>query len=329
VFSLTAVVSVPPPGAGAPSGSIQFVDATAGKALGTAGLNQIGGVWTARFTTEALPQAGAPRLIAATYSGDANFSGSASPPQGQNVFESQLAMANAAGYGAVSFAPDEIATLFGDNLASAVLSAATVPLPTSLGGTTVKVKDCAGVERLAPLFFVSSGQINFLVPSNTAHGLAYITVTNAQGGETRNFALITHTAPGIFSANADGRGVAAAYVIRSHADGTQSRENVAAWDPATNKMVAAPIDMSNATDQVFLEFYGTGFRNNPDLRSVRVTMDGQSVPVSYAGASPAFIGLDQIDVAVPRDFKDTGVVAIVVTADGQASNTVTLTFGRI
>jgi len=42
--------------------------------------------------------------------------------------------------------------------------AATVPLPTTLAGTTVRVRDSAGVERLGPLFFVSAGQINYQLP---------------------------------------------------------------------------------------------------------------------------------------------------------------------
>src|SRR5262245_39385422 len=57
-------------------------------------------------------------------------------------------------------APDSIAAAFGTKLATQIASAASQPLPTSLAGTTVKVKDSAGVERLAPLFFVSPGQIN-------------------------------------------------------------------------------------------------------------------------------------------------------------------------
>jgi uncharacterized protein (TIGR03437 family) len=51
-----------------------------------------------------------------------------------------------------------------------------VPLPTTLGGVQVKVKDAAGVERNAPLFFVSAGQINFLVPQGTGNGTANLTV---------------------------------------------------------------------------------------------------------------------------------------------------------
>jgi uncharacterized protein (TIGR03437 family) len=49
-------------------------------------------------------------------------------------------------------------------------AAASIPLPGELAGTTVKVRDSAGVERSAPLFFVSPNQINYQLPPGTASG---------------------------------------------------------------------------------------------------------------------------------------------------------------
>jgi uncharacterized protein (TIGR03437 family) len=51
------------------------------------------------------------------------------------------------------------------------------------------------------------------------------------------------------------------------------------------------------------------------------------VPVLYAGAQPSFVGLDQIDLGpLPNSLKGAGVVNVQLVVDGQASNTVTLTF---
>src|SRR5262245_55749066 len=55
-------------------------------------------------------------------------------------------------------ASEAIAAGFGAVLATMTSSATTLPLPTSLAGTTVEVKDIGGIERLAPLFFVSPTQ---------------------------------------------------------------------------------------------------------------------------------------------------------------------------
>lgn len=74
-------------------------------------------------------------------------------------------------------APQSIATAFGANLATGLESATTQPLPTSLAGTTMKIKDAGGVESSAQFFFASPNQINFYVPAGVAPGLATLTVT--------------------------------------------------------------------------------------------------------------------------------------------------------
>ena len=61
---------------------------------------------------------------------------------------------NAASYGTV-LAPGELFSIFGTNPASTTASAATVPLPTTLGTTSVTVNG-----KAAPLVFVSPTQIN-------------------------------------------------------------------------------------------------------------------------------------------------------------------------
>jgi len=65
-------------------------------------------------------------------------------------------------------AAEEIASAFGTNLSASTAVAASLPLPVTLAGVTVRVRDSVDNERLAPLFFVSPGQINYLVPSGTA-----------------------------------------------------------------------------------------------------------------------------------------------------------------
>src|SRR5262249_58668184 len=110
---------------------------------------------------------------------------------------------------------------FGVNLSTDTLQASALPLPTVLGGTTVKVRDRAGIERLSPLFYVAPTQINYLIPSDTAIGTAIVTVTNANGVVTTGFALIANIAPGVFTADGSGRGLPAGGVFCIKTDGTQ------------------------------------------------------------------------------------------------------------
>ncbi len=88
---------------------------------------------------------------------------------------------SAASYVGTELAADSIASAFGTGLATMTAGAVSLPLPNTLGGTAVKVKDAQGVERIAPLFFVAPNQINYQIPADTAEGIAAVTSTNGAG----------------------------------------------------------------------------------------------------------------------------------------------------
>ncbi len=125
-----------------------------------------------------------------------------------------IASVSAASYLANELAPEAIAAGFGSNLATTTQAAVTTPLPTTLAGVTVSVRDSAGTERLAPLFFVAPTQINYQIPPNTATGAASVTVSNGTAAVALGLLNIVTVAPGLFSANADGQGVAAGVALR-------------------------------------------------------------------------------------------------------------------
>ncbi|MGH9935370.1 MAG: hypothetical protein ACREAM_03935, partial [Blastocatellia bacterium] len=237
-----------------------------------------------------------------------------------------VASVSAASFSGAALASESIVAAFGVSLATGVEAANTLPLPTTLAGTTVKVKDSAGVERSAPLFFVSPGQINFLIPPGTASGVAMITVTGGDGAVSMGNVNIAPVAPGLFAANANGQGVAAATALRVKADGTQIFEPIARFDAAQNRLVATPIDLGpdlgSASDQVFLLLFGTGLRFRSALPAVTCVIGGVNSEVSFAGAQGDFVGLDQMNVRLPRSLAGRGEIDLVVTVDGKATNTV-------
>jgi uncharacterized protein (TIGR03437 family) len=233
---------------------------------------------------------------------------------------------SAASFLGASLASESIVAAFGTGLATGVEIANSLPLPTTLLGTTVKVKDSAGSERLAPLFFVAPTQINYLIPPDTATGVATVTVTSGDGIVSMGTVPITAAAPGLFAANANGQGVAAATVLRVKADGAQSFEPVAAFDSARNQFVSVPIDLGpdlgNSSDQMFLILFGTGLRFRSTQSAVICTIGGANAEVLYAGAQGGFVGLDQLNVRLPRSLRGRGEIDIVLLADGKAANTV-------
>jgi uncharacterized protein (TIGR03437 family) len=233
-----------------------------------------------------------------------------------------VASVSAASFTGTALASESIVAAFGQSLATRVEVANTLPLPTTLAGTMVKVKDSAGVERAAPLFFVAPGQINFLIPPGTASGAAMITITSGDGAVSMGTVNIAAVAPGVFTANANGQGVAAAVALRVRADGSQSFEPVAVFDPARNQFIATPIDLGPGSDQVFLILFGTGVRFRSSPAAVTASIGGAGSEVLFAGAAEGFVGLDQINLRLSRALAGRGEVDVSLTVDGRPANTV-------
>lgn len=234
-----------------------------------------------------------------------------------------LASLSAASYNG-ELARESIAAAFGENLASGVAAAASLPLPTTLAGATVKIMGSDGVERAAPLFFVSPGQINYMIPAETSAGIANIAVYNDSGNVTAKGAIpINAVAPALFSANASGQGVAAAVALRVRS-GAQTIEPVARYDAAQQRFVPAPIDLGPDGDQVFLILFGSGFRSRSAPEAVRATIGDETAEVLFAGAAPGFVGLDQANVRLPRSLAGKGEVSVLLTADDRSANAVTI-----
>jgi uncharacterized protein (TIGR03437 family) len=233
---------------------------------------------------------------------------------------------NSASYVGSSLAPESIASAFGANLATTTQSAPPGPPPTSLGGTTVTVKDAAGTSRLAPLFFVSPGQVNYEIPPGTVTGTASVTVASGSGASSRGPSQIAAVAPGLYSANGAGFGVAAANLVRVHSDGTQVTEPVAQFDPGSGTWVPVPIQFAPG-DTLYLVLYGTGIRGNTGLAAVSLAVGFTNPAVFYAGPQGSFVGEDQVNAGpLSTALAGAGQVNVVLTVNGQVSNTVTVTF---
>lgn len=236
----------------------------------------------------------------------------------------RVAVASAATFTADSVAREAIAALFGTALSASTVTATSTNLPTTLGNVQVTVQDQAGTVRNAGLFFVSPTQINFQVPAGSAAGSATVNVLSNGTVIGQGALTIAAVAPGLFTANANGRGVPAALLLRVKADGTQSYEPVALFDGTQNAYVATPLDLGGATEQVYLISFGTGIRNRSSLTAVTASIGGSNAAVSYAGAQGSFAGLDQVNLLLPRSLAGRGNVDVVLRVDGQTANTVTI-----
>ncbi|HEY1492987.1 MAG TPA: hypothetical protein VGF49_00530 [Candidatus Solibacter sp.] len=221
-----------------------------------------------------------------------------------------------------AIAPGSLASLYGENLASGTAQAGSQPLPQSLGGITLTVTDAAGVQQNAPLLYVSTGQINFLVPDNVASGTATFAVAGgpAPVSVTGTVQLV---APTLFSMSGTGTGVAAALAVAVQAANPQVQSPVPVFQCGANGCVAVPIVLGVDTP-VYVSFYGTGIRNASSPANVAVKINGVAIAPTFAGAAPGFAGLDQVNVALPLSLRGSGETNVSITVDGQTSNAVTI-----
>ncbi len=217
-------------------------------------------------------------------------------------------------------ASESIVAAFGSKLATTTQAASALPLPTEIGGTRVTVRDSLGIERAAPLFFVDPAQVNYLLPKGTATGTAVVSITSSDGSVSVGSINVTTVAPALFSADASGRGLAAANLLRVRVDGSQSYEPVVKYDEAQKLFLPIPIDLGPETDKVFLILFGTGFRANSGLSFVNLKLGGTSVGVLYAGPQDTYAGLDQCNVQIPRTLAGRNELDVELMVNNKTAN---------
>jgi len=203
-------------------------------------------------------------------------------------------------------APGTIVQIFGSGLA-ATTGSTSVPLPTVLNGTSVLI----GGE-LAPLYFVSSGQINAQIPVDLLPGQEYQVLVVANNAYTTPDAIhIAPVTPGIAR-------LANGQVIAQHADFSLVSEDAPA---KPGEYLVAYLAGMGLTDNPV----GTGAEapSSPLAAvnaSASVAVDGEAASVLFAGLTPGFIGLYQINFQVPADAQ-TGDRKLEIFQGGMAANT--------
>ena len=210
-----------------------------------------------------------------------------------------------------AMAPGTIVQIYGSGLASGIASAQSIPLPTSLNGTSVIIGG-----KPAPLYFVSPGQINAQIPFDLDPSLPYQVIANANGALTTPLTIqLAAQTPG-FAAFADG-----GLIAQHAADGSLITQT----SPAVpgEFVVAYLAGMGGTT--VPVRTGGPSPLAPLAYTSVKptLTLNGVSVPVSFAGMTPGLVGLYQLDFQIPSDAPD-GTITVVLLQGTFASNATTL-----
>ena len=226
--------------------------------------------------------------------------------------------------GTAVVAPGSLATVYLP-LGVPPQSAPSSPWPTTLGGVTVRIDDGPSTQ-LAPLLYVSEGQINFQVPlETTPSGLVDASITVMRDGavvQTGSMQVVS-VAPTLFMADPSW---ALPSAINTAVDARgQTSSPVFNCTPAgCNFQPVSPSALGS-----YVSFYGTGFRG-ATTANVQCWISGRPVTVTYAGAQGT-PGIDQINILLPGpddEFWDSPYVEIHLSINGTQANTAVLTLAR-
>ena len=227
---------------------------------------------------------------------------------------------NAASYrnAAEGVAPGSLISIFGQNLGPSKITAVSAyPLPTSVAGTSVSIRQGASSEP-AYLRAASATQVNALASSKLKPGSAALTVTS--NGQVSEPAMINilESAFGPFI---------------SRRDGDQPVGVVQNWVSAAE----APLnDLSYpARPGQIAILWGTGLGpiTSPDMLppaggdlglSPVVRVGSTPAKILYAGRAPGFAGVDVVYFEVPKDVSVGCYIPVVVTTKGVTSTSVTM-----
>ena len=209
-------------------------------------------------------------------------------------------------------APGSIASAYGNfgGIATTSWNANLPPMPKEL--VTVKIR-IAGAD--APLYFVSSGQINFNVPVATPAGQQ--TVEVVVGGAV--VAQGTVNVYGFFPALAARNTSATRPGVILNENNTDNLTTPAARGSIIQMFATG----CGATTPPAVDGVPQGATANATA-TIQAFVSWDEADVIYAGAQPQFPGVCQVNIRIPDKPYITGDVPVFITAGGIASNPVSV-----
>jgi uncharacterized protein (TIGR03437 family) len=206
------------------------------------------------------------------------------------VYLNPTGVVNAGSYAPFTapIAPGELLTLYGANLSAGTQVASSVPFPTMLNNTQVKING-----NLAPLYYVTPGQLSAIVPYGVTSGVAQVQVINNGTASNTVTMMVGATAPGVLTQSQNGLG----YGDAVHPDGTL----VNAQNPAKpGETVSLFLTGLGAVNPAISD--GAVGPTNPysvSASTITAFVGGTSAPVGYSGLAPTLAGLYQLNITIP------------------------------
>ncbi|HEV2691142.1 MAG TPA: IPT/TIG domain-containing protein [Bryobacteraceae bacterium] len=218
---------------------------------------------------------------------------------------------NAASFDA-PVSPGSLVSIFGSNLALQTAAAGAIPLPTSLAGVSVRFN---GV--LAPLLFVSTGQINAQLPWEvSANAVVSVVVTNNGASSVSQDVAVAPVSPGVFAIQG--------YAVAINPDGSLVAPSGSIAGIPTHPALPGETVLILATGIGPVNPPGVTGNNSLDaLRIATITstvlIGGVPAQITFAGLSPQFVGVDQLNVVIPPNAPGGDAVPVQIKMGEQIS----------
>jgi uncharacterized protein (TIGR03437 family) len=239
------------------------------------------------------------------------------------------AVTNGASNLAEPIAPGEIIVVYGSGLGPEPLVAceSRPQGPVSkLSGTQVYID---GVP--APLLYTSANQVAAVVPYEIGPGLsssvAHVSVVFENGTSMGYPVAVTVSAPGIFTADASGRGQAAAVNQNGTFNGSGFLPYGAGYPAKPGEYISLYATGDGQTSPPGIDGQIAQTPLPQPLLPVTVTIGGQLVQPLYAGAAPGYAGLMQVNVQIPAGTPSGNVPVTIQAGPSSSQSGVTIAVG--
>jgi uncharacterized protein (TIGR03437 family) len=215
----------------------------------------------------------------------------------------EAALSGASFSPAAPLAPGELVSLFGANMADSTATAGTLPLSTALAGAQVR----AG-NQLLPLLYSSAGQINAQIPFELPPNAEQQLIVQRGTVVSVPFpVVVAPSQPAVFTQDQSGSG--AGIIVNASSTGASAQAGDAIVIYCTGLGTVTPPVASGD---------GAPGAASTDL-PVSITIGGIAATVIYAGLTPGFPGLYQVNAIVPLGAGTGAQIPVVLSAAGQTS----------
>lgn len=171
-----------------------------------------------------------------------------------------------------------------------------------------------------PLLYAGPGQVNAIVPQGIAPNASYPLVVVRGTAESVPVSLtVTQLQPGAYTVDTSGsgRGIvtnAVTGALISSSNPAHAGDYLVIYCTGLGALVGAngetqPADGAAAPGDVIYH----------SAANVKVTIGGVSIPASFAGLTPTFAGLYQVNIQVPDGVASGSAVPVAVTASDPAT----------